>query len=279
MGCMRVFMTLSCNSPVRVDRRCSGVAKAESSRLRLICRSWLRVSTISETRVIRPSSTSTETRIDWVVAMPCGSSPIGGGGSSLLATGAGAGLAATGAGAGSAALATGSSSLAAFLPFLGLSSTTGSGSSSIQSGPSAAANAASRSASETSPGRRARPVEGSMSPTPSAGATRATGSGSEAIGRSGTSTAWTELRSTSWPSAMASSCAIRSLSSPSGSEPVVSRPFRISLMRSIECRTRVTATGVTSSLPSRKRPSRVSPAWATASRRDRPRKPHVPFTV
>ncbi len=212
---MRVFMTLSCNSPVSVERRCNGVANAESSRVRLICKSWLRVNTISETRVIRPSRTSTETRMDWVVVMPCESSPprpaIGSGADFAAATGAAAAtgtvlISATGSGSsisvtasfiqsGASAAAKAASRSASDTspgrrarPVEG-STSPGCRAFGASSGPSAEAKAASRSASETSPGRRARPVAGSISPTPKAGPLKTAGSISPFIGRSGTSTA------------------------------------------------------------------------------------------
>ena len=53
IGCMRVFITPSCSSAVTFDSRCSGTLKSESSLRRTISRSWLRVSTSSETVVIR----------------------------------------------------------------------------------------------------------------------------------------------------------------------------------------------------------------------------------
>ena len=65
IGCMRVFMTPSCSSAVTFESRCSGTLNSESSCRRTISRSWLRVSTSSDTMVIRCSSVSTFTRIDW----------------------------------------------------------------------------------------------------------------------------------------------------------------------------------------------------------------------
>ena len=53
IGCMRVFITPSCSSAVTLESRCSGTLKSESSWRRTISRSWLRVSTSSETVVIR----------------------------------------------------------------------------------------------------------------------------------------------------------------------------------------------------------------------------------
>ena len=66
IGCMRVFITPSCSSAVTLDRRCSGALNSESSCRRAISSNWLRVSTSSETMVIRCSSVSTATRIDLV---------------------------------------------------------------------------------------------------------------------------------------------------------------------------------------------------------------------
>ena len=69
IGCMRVFMTPSCSSAVTLDSRCSGTLNSESSCRRAISSSWLRVSTSSETMVIRCSSVSTLTRIDWLATL------------------------------------------------------------------------------------------------------------------------------------------------------------------------------------------------------------------
>ena len=80
------------------------------------------------------------------------------------------------------------------------------------------------------------------------------------------------------PSAIACSFSIRSSSVPSGSVSVASRPARISLMRSIEDRISVTASALTG-MPSRNLPISVSPAWASASSRGKPRKPQVPLMV
>ncbi len=68
IGCMRVFITPSCRSDVMCDSRCSGTVKPVFSCVRASCRSWLRVSTSSLTRVIRSSSTSTVTRMVCVAA-------------------------------------------------------------------------------------------------------------------------------------------------------------------------------------------------------------------
>ena len=69
IGCMRVFMTPSCSSAVTLESRCSGTLNSVSSLRREISRSWLRVSTSSETMVIRCSSVSTLTRIDWLATL------------------------------------------------------------------------------------------------------------------------------------------------------------------------------------------------------------------
>ena len=69
IGCIRVFMTPSCSSAVTLDSRCSGTLNSVSSLRREISRSWLRVKTSSETMVIRCSSVSTLTRIDWLAIL------------------------------------------------------------------------------------------------------------------------------------------------------------------------------------------------------------------
>ena len=69
IGCMRVFMTPSCSSAVTLESRCSGTLNSVSSLRREISRSWLRVKTSSETIVIRCSSVSTLTRIDWLATL------------------------------------------------------------------------------------------------------------------------------------------------------------------------------------------------------------------
>ena len=69
IGCIRVFMTPSCSSAVTLDSRCNGTLNSVSSLRREISRSWLRVSTSSETMVIRCSSVSTLTRIDWLAIL------------------------------------------------------------------------------------------------------------------------------------------------------------------------------------------------------------------
>ena len=69
IGCIRVFMTPSCSSAVTLESRCSGTLNSVSSLRREISSSWLRVSTSSETMVIRCSSVSTLTRIDWLAIL------------------------------------------------------------------------------------------------------------------------------------------------------------------------------------------------------------------
>ncbi len=70
IGCIRVFITPSCSSAVTLDSRCSGPLNSESSWRRTISRSWLRVSTSSETMVISCSSESTSDA-DRLVGDPC----------------------------------------------------------------------------------------------------------------------------------------------------------------------------------------------------------------
>ena len=69
IGCIRVFMTPSCSSAVTLESRCSGTLNSVSSLRREISSSWLRVSTSSDTMVIRCSSVSTLTRIDWLATL------------------------------------------------------------------------------------------------------------------------------------------------------------------------------------------------------------------
>ncbi len=77
MGCMRVFMTPSCNSAVTCERRCSGTLKPLSSWRRAISSNWLRVRTSSETMVIRCSSVSTLTRMVCTFETPSEEPPSG----------------------------------------------------------------------------------------------------------------------------------------------------------------------------------------------------------
>ncbi len=90
-------MTPSCSSAVTLDRRCSGTLNSVSSFRRLISMSWLRVSTNSETMVIRVSSVSTLTRIDWfltALSSPSALSAVSAGfaGLAAFATGFGSGF-------------------------------------------------------------------------------------------------------------------------------------------------------------------------------------------
>ena len=77
IGCMRVRMTPSCSSAVTLDSRCSGTLNSDSSWRRTMSRSWLRVSTSSDTMVIRLSSVSTLTRIDLLATVASASSFVG----------------------------------------------------------------------------------------------------------------------------------------------------------------------------------------------------------
>ena len=77
IGCMRVRMTPSCSSAVTLDSRCSGTLNSDSSCRRTMSRSWLRVSTSSDTMVIRFSSVSTLTRIDLLATVASASSFAG----------------------------------------------------------------------------------------------------------------------------------------------------------------------------------------------------------
>ena len=69
IGCIRVFMTPSCSSAVTLESRCSGTLNSVSSLRLEISSSWLRVRTSSETMVMRCSSVSTLTRIDWLATL------------------------------------------------------------------------------------------------------------------------------------------------------------------------------------------------------------------
>ncbi|MGY4300239.1 hypothetical protein ACVWXN_008334 [Bradyrhizobium sp. i1.4.4] len=266
IGCMRVFMTPSCSSAVTLDRRCNGTLNSVSSLRREISSSWLRVRTSSETMVIRCSSVSTLTRIDWLAMLapsPAFSSAVDFFGAAFSLAGFAASLAASAgasaAGAGSA-LATGAGASIAV-----------------------SRKARSSSSSETSPGRKGRSRVWSIS-VPSVisfsfdGATFAS-TGVGASGTSGGASATAPAAIAAMPcSTIASSLSMRSRSLPSGSASVASRPARISLMRSIEDRITVTAPAVTG-MPSRNLLIRVSPACASASSRGSPRKPHVPLMV
>ena len=262
IGCIRVFMTPSCSSAVTLESRCSGTLNSVSSLRREISRSWLRVSTSSETMVIRCSSVSTLTRIDWLAILSASwtsaasataafraglafaSFAAGGAGA---ASGAGAGCLATGAGAGLGAASVVGLAEGAFevveRDFAGTQR--------------AFQHLVHQRALGDFRGHRGR-----------TGGAATTGAGAASTA----SSAWLP------PSAIACSFSIRSSSVPSGSVSVASRPARISLMRSMEDRISVTASALTG-MPSRNLPISVSPAWASASSRGNPRKPQVPLMV
>ena len=161
IGCIRVFMTPSCSSAVTLESRCSGTLNSVSSLRREISSSWLRVNTSSETMVIRCSSVSTLTRIDWLAILSAswtsGSSAtaafragfaLASLTASLTASGCGGGRGRLGGGGrGAACLATGAGA--------GL----GAGAASV----SVSRKARSRSSSETSPGRSGRSSTWSIS--------------------------------------------------------------------------------------------------------------------
>jgi hypothetical protein len=258
IGCMRVFMTPSCSSAVTLDSRCSGTLNSVSSLRRDISRSWLRVKTSSETIVIRCSSVSTLTRIDWlaILSASCTSPSAADLGAGFALACFAAGLAASGAGC----LATGA----------------GAGAGAAVASVSVSRKARSRSSRETSPGRSWRSSTCSTS-VPLATSVVASGcTGGAATTGIGAATA----SASAWwpPSAISCSFSIRSSSVPSGSVSVASRPAKISLMRSMLDRISVTASALTG-MPSRNLPISVSPAWASASSRGSPRKPHVPLMV
>ncbi|MGY3294120.1 hypothetical protein ACVWWP_007187 [Bradyrhizobium sp. LM3.6] len=227
--------------------------------------------------VIRCSSVSTLTRIDWL-AMRSPSEAVSsaadffGAGFALaslasfaaplaasLATGAGASAAGAGAGAAfTSALATGAGAGASI---------------------AVSRKARSSSSSDTSPRRSGRSRVWSASAPEVGAASTATGASGTSGGASATGAAATPADIAAMPcSTIASSLSIRSRSVPSGSVSVASSPARISLMRSIEDRITVTACPVTG-MPSRNLPISVSPACASASRRGNPRKPQVPLMV
>ncbi len=217
IGCIRVFMTPSCSSAVTLDSRCSGTLNSVSSLRREISRSWLRVRTSSETMVIRCSSVSTLTRIDWLAILSASWTSVSADSGALgrlclggflgfrrrPASAAGAGCLATGAGAG-----------------------LGAGAASV----SVSRKARSRSSSETSPGRSGRSSTWSTS-VPLATSWIAGCTGGAAT--TGTGAAAGSAAACLAPSAIACSFSIRSSSVPSGSVSVASRPARISLMRSM----------------------------------------------
>ena len=73
--------------------------------------------------------------------------------------------------------------------------------------------------------------------------------------------------------------AISAVSSPSPSLASASIVFRIARRPSSSCSSAVITGASAASLPSRNRPSRFSPEWASFSRRLKPRKPVVPLMV
>ena len=145
IGCIRVFMTPSCSSAVTLESRCSGTLNSVSSLRREISSSWLRVSTSSDTIVIRCSSVSTLTRIDWLAILSASWTsfsitdlPAAGFAAAALALARGAGAASGSAAAAGAGSATGAID--------------GAGAVSI----AVSRKARSSSSSDTSPGRSSR---------------------------------------------------------------------------------------------------------------------------
>ncbi len=155
IGCIRVFMTPSCSSAVTLDSRCSGTLNSVSSLRREISSSWLRVRTSSDTIVIRCSSVSTFTRIDWLATL-----------SASCTSTSTTDLAA----AGFVAFAAGFASLAGAA--CGSCCFGGAGATSV----AVSRNARSSSSSDTSPGRNGRSsVCGTRLPCATAGSTAAAG--------------------------------------------------------------------------------------------------------
>ena len=138
--------------------------------------------------------------------------------------------------------------------------------------------ARSRSSSETSPGRSGRSSTWSTSVPLAISGVAISGVIAGATGGAATTGAACSGSACALPSAIACSFSIRSSSVPSGSVSVASSPARISLMRSMLDRISVTASALTG-MPSRNLPISVSPACASASSRGRPRKPQVPLIV
>ena len=253
IGCMRVFMTPSCSSAVTLESRCSGTLNSLSSWRRTISSSWLRVSTSSETIVIRCSSVSTLTRIDWLATLSA--SLTGGvhfddgflcGGRGLRRGRCGGfggrrGLGAAGASVSIGGLAEGALQLVERHFARAQARAPASAATSVPSVISGCFCGLRRRRRAVRPLRQAQP----------------------------------RLRSAR---TMRSSSSIRSRSLPSGSASVFSSSSRISLRRSMVARISETASPVTA-LPSRNRPISVSAACASASRRGSPRKPQVPLMV
>ena len=265
IGCMRVFMTPSCSSAVTLDSRCSGTLNSVSSLRRAISSNWLRVSTSSETIVIRCSSVSTLTRIDWLATL------------SLSCTSPSALALARAAFFGASALGSAFASTLAGSAFGAGAAALGSGAFSCAGGVSIAVSrkARSSSSSDTSPGRSGRSRVWSIKePCVTAGAA---GGAAGAAGTSGGAASPAAIAAMP-RSTIASSSLIRSRSSPSGSDSLASSCASRSLMRSMVVRISVTASPVTG-MPSRNLPIRVSAACASASSRGRPRKPQVPLIV
>ena len=225
--------------------------------------------------VIRCSSVSTLTRIDWLAILSASwTSPA----SATAARLAGFALvpAVSLAASLTASLASGAAGLATAAAGAACLTGAGAGLGAGAASVSVSRKARSRSSSETSPGRSGRSSTWSISvPLATSGVTAGATGGAATTGTgaaTGSASAW-------WPpSAISCSFSIRSSSVPSGSVSVASRPARISLMRSMEDRISVTASALTG-MPSRNLPIRVSPAWASASSRGRPRKPQVPLMV
>ena len=249
IGCMRVFMTPSCSSAVTLDRRCSGTLNSELSCRRAISSSWLRVSTSSETIVIRCSSVSTFTRSVWLAILPSvfssSAPPAGFSGAGFSA----AGFAAFAAGAGGGGGAAGA----------GAAVSRGTPRSSSSSG--------------TSPRRKGRSSTRKAS-------VPAVGAGAAAAGAAGSGAAGAAAMAAAASMTMRSSCAdeIAPDREPAGSCCAFSSWPRISLMRSMVERMIVTASPVTG-MPSRNFPISVSAACASASSRGRPMNPQVPLIV
>ena len=259
IGCIRVFMTPSCSSAVTLESRCSGTLNSVSSLRREISRSWLRVSTSSETMVIRCSSVSTLTRIDWLAILSASWTSAASATAAFRAGLAFASFAAGGAGAASGAALFGDGGRRGLGRGFGLGLAEG--------------------AFEVVE----RDFAGTQRAFQHLVHQRALGDFRGHRGRNrrcGHRPGAASTASSAWlpPSAIACSFSIRSSSVPSGSVSVASRPARISLMRSIEDRISVTASALTG-MPSRNLPISVSPAWASASSRGKPRKPQVPLMV
>ena len=224
------------------------------------CKTWLRVSTSSPTRFIIRFSSVTSTRSVLSAALPCvrgraGSCSAASGEAldSAAAAGTGsAGCARTGAGAGAGAAAeTGAGG-------------GGGGAAETGAGESGAGASAGCGAALCSCGRAGAGAEG-------AGEGGAGAEGPPALAWAGTC-------------ARAGSCsssrrAIRAASSLSPSASSASMVLRIERRPSSSCKSPVMIDRSAVSLPSRSRPSRFSPEWASFSSRLKPRNPVVPLIV